>query len=268
MAKRLTPFIVMDLTNKSNPQQRKVIFVTGGSRGIGAATAILAAQKGYTVCINYKENDQSAQTIVKHITNDGGKAIAFRGDVSKETDVKQWFETIDKEAGPIDALVNNAGILETRARTDEMNLERWQRVFAVNTFGCFLCTREAIKRMSTKYGGNGGAIVNVSSAAARLGGSFEFVDYGASKGAVDTMTIGIANEVANEGVRINGIRPGLIDTEIHADSGSPNRVAQLEHRIPMKRGGTPEEVASAILWLLSEEASYITGTTIDVTGGR
>lgn len=253
---------------KSNPQPGKVILVTGGSRGIGAATAILAAQEGYTVCINYNKNDQAAKAIVKRIADKGGHAIAFGGDVSKETDVIRWFETIDKEVGTIDALVNNAGILETKTRTDEMSLERWQRVFGVNTFGCFLCTREAIKRMSTKYGGSGGAIVNVSSAAARLGGSFEFVDYGASKGAVDTMTIGMANEVATEGVRINGIRPGLIDTEIHEDSGSPDRIAQLEHRIPMKRGGTPEEVARAILWLLSEDASYITGTTIDVTGGR
>lgn len=251
-----------------NRRNKKTILVTGGSRGIGAATVSLAATHGYNVCFNYHRNRAAAQNLAEKIETSGGKAITFSGNISCEAEVIRWFGVIDEEFGSIDALVNNAGILERKARTDEMCLDRWKRVFVVNTFGTFLCSREAVRRMSSRYGGKGGAIVNVSSKAATLGGAFEFVDYGASKGAIDTMTLGMAKEVATEGIRINGVRPGLIDTEIHANVGVPNRVKQLQVNVPMGRGGTAEEVANVILWLLSDAASYVTGTIIDVSGGR
>ena len=245
-----------------------VIVVTGGSRGIGAATAKLAAQRGYAVCVNYRENQQAAVQVVRAIESAGGRAIAVAGDVSAEGDVARLFGTSDKELGALTALVNNAAILETQMRVDEMDAGRLHRVFSTNVVGSFLCAREAVRRMSTKHGGRGGAIVNVSSGAARLGSPGEYVDYAASKGAIDTLTIGLSREVAEEGIRVNGVRPGFIYTEMHASGGEPNRVERVKQMVPMKRGGQPEEVATAIVWLLSDEASYVTGTFIDVAGGK
>ena len=246
----------------------KVIIVTGSSRGIGAATARLAGEKGYAVCVNYLKNEEAADNVVSAIKNNGGSAIAIAGDMSSESDVDHLFKTVDKELGTVSALVNNAGIIALQSRVQDMDVARLQRMFAVNIIGCFLCAREAIKRMSTKMGGDGGAIVNVSSAAARLGSPGEFVDYAASKGAIDTMTLGLAKEVADEGIRINGVRPGVIDTDIHADGGVPDRAERLKDSVPMKKVGTAEDVARAILWLLSEDASYATGSIVDVAGGR
>ncbi|MBK7939143.1 MAG: SDR family oxidoreductase [Lewinellaceae bacterium] len=245
-----------------------VILITGGSRGIGRATALLAAAAGYRVCINYHQNQAAAGELVREIQAAGGTAIAVRADVSKEEDVRNLFGSIDQTFGPLTALVNNAGILEKQARLDEMDAERLQRVFATNVTGSFLCAREAVRRMSTKNGGTGGAIVNVSSGAAKHGAPNEYIDYAASKGAIDSMTIGLAKEVAAEGIRVNAVRPGLIYTDIHASGGEPGRVDRLSQLVPMQRGGQPEEVARTILWLLSDEASYVTGTLVDVTGGR
>jgi NAD(P)-dependent dehydrogenase (short-subunit alcohol dehydrogenase family) len=246
----------------------KTVLITGGSRGIGAATALLAAERGYDVCISYVSNENAAQNVVGQIEALGRKALAVKADVSLEPDILNLFETVDKTFGSLTALVNNAGILEKQTSVERMTLERLQRVFATNVFGSFLCSREAVKRMSTKHGGNGGAIVNNSSAAARLGAPNEYVDYAASKGAVDTLTIGLAKEVAADGIRVNAVRPGIILTDIHASGGEPNRPQRLAEFIPMKRSGTSAEVATAIVWLLSDEASYITGTLLDVTGGR
>lgn len=246
----------------------KTILITGGSRGIGAATAQLAAQRGYTVCISYVQNQAAAESVVADIAALGGHARAFRADVALESDVVALFERIDAEVGPLAALVNNAGILERQMRVDHMDAARLQRIFATNVIGSFLCAREAVQRMSANYGGAGGAIVNVSSGAARLGAPNEYVDYAASKGAIDTFTVGLAKEVATEGIRVNAVRPGVIYTEIHASGGEPQRVDRVKSGVPMQRGGSPEEVARAILWLLSDEASYITGTCLDVTGGR
>ena len=245
-----------------------VIVITGGSRGIGAATARLAAQRGYSVCVNYRRNLDAAEGVVKAIEADGGRAIAVAADVAVEADVVRLFETSDRTLGSLAGLVNNAGILETQMRVDSMDAARLQRVFATNVIGAFMCAREAVRRMSTRHGGSGGAIVNVSSGAARLGSPGEYVDYAASKGALDTMTIGLAGEVAQESIRVNGVRAGFIYTEMHASGGEPNRVDRVKAFVPMKRGGSAEEVASAILWLLSGEASYTTGAFIDVTGGR
>jgi NAD(P)-dependent dehydrogenase (short-subunit alcohol dehydrogenase family) len=245
-----------------------VVVITGGGRGIGAATAMLAAQRGYAVCVNYRKNQQAAEQVVRAIVSSGGQAIAVAGDVSAEADVARLFQASDKALGKLTALVNNAGILETQMRVDEMDAGRLHRVFSTNVIGSFLCAREAVRRMSTKHGGHGGAIVNVSSGAARLGSPGEYVDYAASKGAIDTLTIGLSREVAEEGVRVNGVRPGFIYTEMHASGGEPDRVERVKHMVPMKRGGQPEEVATAIVWLLSDEASYVTGTFIDVTGGK
>ncbi len=248
--------------------QQHCMLITGGSRGIGAATAILAAERGYTVCVNYDKNEKAAETVVEKIREFGRKAIAVQADVSSEPDVVRLFETIDDQLGPLTALVNNAGILETQMRVEEVDAGRLNRIFSVNITGSFLCAREAVRRMSTKHGGNGGAIVNVSSGAARLGSPGEYVDYAASKGAIDTMTIGFAQEVGAEGIRVNGVRPGFIYTDIHASGGEPNRVDRVKEFLPLKRGGHPEEVARAILWLLSDEASYSTGAILDITGGR
>jgi NAD(P)-dependent dehydrogenase (short-subunit alcohol dehydrogenase family) len=245
-----------------------ILLVTGGSRGIGAATALLAAQRGYTVCISYLHNQAAADAVVAGITAAGARALALQADVSAEGDVIRLFEQIDTRLGPITALVNNAGILEQQMRVDQMDAARLQRIFTTNVVGPFLCAREAVRRMSTSYGGAGGAIVNVSSGAARLGSPGEYVDYAASKGAIDTFTIGLAKEVAVEGIRVNAVRPGVIYTEIHASGGEPQRVDRVKASVPMQRGGQAEEVARAILWLLSDEASYITGACLDVTGGR
>ena len=245
----------------------RVIVVTGGSRGIGAATARLAGARGYTVCVNYRQNRDAADKVVRAIEAGGSRAVAAQADVANEADVLRLFETSDK-LGPLSALVNNAGILETQMRVDAMDASRLQRVFATNVIGAFLCAREAVRRLSTRHGGNGGGIVNVSSGASRLGSPGEYVDYAASKGAIDTLTIGLAREVAEEGVRVNCVRPGHIYTELHASGGEPNRVDRVKEVVPMKRGGDPEEVAHAILWLLSDEASYVTGSFIDVAGGK
>lgn len=247
---------------------QKTLLVTGSSRGIGAATALLAARRGYRVAVNYHSNEQAAQNVVEAITREGGRAVAFQTDVSVESEVVALFEAVEQELGPIDGLVNNAGTLETQMRLDEMEVARLLRVLQSNLVSCFLCCREAVRRMSTKHGGTGGAIVNVSSVAARTGSPREYIDYAASKGAVDSLTIGLAHEVAAEGVRVNGVRPGFIATDIHASGGEPGRIERLKPVIPMQRGGEPEEVAGAILWLLSEEASYTTGSFIDIAGGR
>ena len=244
------------------------VLVTGGGRGIGAATARLAAERGYTVCVNYRSNRAAADAVVADIESRGGTAIAVGADVSRETDVLRLFQTIDERLGPLRALVNNAGVLETQTRVDSIDAARLGRVFATNVTGAFLCAREAVKRLSTTRGGAGGAIVNVSSRAAQLGAPGEYVDYAASKAALDTLTIGLALEVAAEGIRVNGVRAGIIDTEIHASGGEPRRVDRLGPQLPMKRGGHAIEVARAILWLLSDEASFSTGTFIDVAGGR
>jgi NAD(P)-dependent dehydrogenase (short-subunit alcohol dehydrogenase family) len=244
------------------------VLVTGGGRGIGAATARLAAERGYTVCVNYRSNRAAADAVVADIESRGGTAIAVGADVSIETDVLRLFQTMDERLGPLHALVNNAGVLETQTRVDSIDAARLGRVFATNVTGAFLCAREAVKRLSTARGGAGGAIVNVSSRAAQLGAPGEYVDYAASKAALDTLTVGLALEVAAEGIRVNGVRAGIIDTEIHASGGEPRRVDRLGPQLPMKRGGHAIEVARAILWLLSDEASFSTGTFIDVSGGR
>ncbi|MGA8262378.1 MAG: SDR family oxidoreductase [Arenicellales bacterium] len=246
----------------------KILIVTGAGRGIGAATARLAAQSGYAVCVNYLRNEAAASTVVGEIAAAGGRAIAVPADVSREDEVVRLFEQVDDSLGPVTALVNNAGILERQTRVENMDAGRLGRVFAVNVFGSFLCAREAVRRMSTRHGGEGGAIVNVSSAASRLGSPNEYVDYAAAKGAVDTFTIGLAKEVAAEGIRVNAVRPGIIYTEIHASGGDPGRVDRVKTGVPMQRGGQPEEVARAILWLLSDDASYTTGAFVDIAGGR
>ena len=245
-----------------------IALVTGGSRGIGAATAKLAAARGYAVCVNYRTRADAAEQVVHEIAAGGGTAIAVQADVSVEDDVARLFETCDRQLGRLTALVNNAGTLETQMRVEQMDSGRLLRVLAANVVGSFICAREAVKRMSTKHGGAGGAIVNLSSGASRLGSPGEYVDYAASKGAIDTFTIGLAQEVAQEGIRVNAVRPGFIYTDIHASGGEPNRVDRVKAFVPMRRGGTAYEVAHAIMWLLSDEASFTTGSFIDVTGGR
>ena len=246
----------------------EVVIVTGGGRGIGAATARLAAERGYAVCVNYRANGAAAEGVAAAARAAGARAIAVQADIAREADVVRLFDTAAAQLGPISALVNNAGILERQGRLDTMEAARFERVFATNVTGAFLCAREAVRRMSRRHGGAGGAIVNVSSIAATLGAPGEYVDYAASKGAIDTLTIGLAREVAEEGIRVNAVRPGVIRTEIHASGGEPGRVERVKSAIPMKRGGEPEEVARAILWLLSPESSYCTGTFVDVSGGR
>jgi NAD(P)-dependent dehydrogenase (short-subunit alcohol dehydrogenase family) len=247
---------------------KQVAIITGGGQGIGAATSLLAAQRGYAVCVNYLQNQSAANAVVSKIQDSGGEAIAVQADVSVEVDVKHLFQTVDAQLGTLTALVNNASILEPQMKVETMRLDRWQRIFATNVFGSFLCTQAAIERMSTRHGGQGGAIVNVSSLAVRSGSPGEYIDYAASKGALDTFTIGLSKEVAEEGIHVNAVRPGFIDTAIHASGGEPNRMDRVKAHVPLKRGGTTKEVANAILWLLSEEASYTTGGFIDVAGGR
>lgn len=248
--------------------ESKVLFITGGGRGIGAACALLAAERGYTVCINYLHNKTAAQSVIAEIERAGGTGLALQGDVSREDDVTRMFRLIDERFGRLDALVNNAGILKTQMRVDQMDAERLNQIMATNVTGSFMCAREAVRRMSTIHGGKGGAIVNVSSRASVIGSPGEYVDYAASKAALDTLTLGLAKEVAREGIRVNAVRPGLINTEIHASGGEPDRVQHRQSTVPLGRGGEPLEVAHAIIWLLSDEASYTTGAFIDVSGGR
>jgi NAD(P)-dependent dehydrogenase (short-subunit alcohol dehydrogenase family) len=247
---------------------KKVILITGGSRGIGAAVARQAAEQGYAVCISYLHNHAAAEAVVAAIRQKHGEAMAVQADVALEADVVRLFKQVDDTFGPLTALVNNAGVLDRQARVDEMDSARIQRVFATNVIGSFICAREAVRRMSTRYGGSGGGIVNLSSRASRLGAPGEYVDYAASKAAIDTLTIGLSKEVAAEGIRVNTVSPGVIYTDIHASGGEPQRVDRVKQSIPMQRGGYPEEVAKAVLWLLSDDASYTTGTTLDVAGGR
>jgi len=242
-----------------------VMIVTGGSRGIGAATARLAATRGYAVCVNYRRERDAAERLAKEI---GAGAIAVAADVSDEGDVLRLFETVDRELGPVSALVNNAGIVDLGTRVEALTPARLQRMFAVNVFGSFLCAREAVKRMSRRHGGKGGVIVNLSSIAAKLGGPGEYVDYAAAKGAIDTFTVGLAKEVGDEGIRVNAVRPGIIRTEIHLSSGDPGRVERIGAAAPLGRPGKAEEVARVILWLASEESSYMSGALVDVSGGR
>ncbi|WP_147695170.1 SDR family oxidoreductase [Vogesella mureinivorans] len=247
---------------------QKVLLITGASRGIGAATASLAARRGWAVAVNYHRQADAAQAVVDTIRAEGGRAVALAGDVADEAAVLRLFADTEAALGPLSALVNNAGVLAPQMPLVEMDVARWQRMLATNVLGPLLCCREAVRRLSTRRGGQGGAIVNVSSAAARLGSPGEYVDYAASKGALDTLTLGLAKEVAAEGIRVNGVRPGFIYTDMHADGGEPGRVDRVKAGIPLQRGGQPEEVAAAILWLLSDEASFTTGHMLDVAGGR
>lgn len=246
----------------------KVMLITGASRGIGAATAQLAARRGYAVCLNYRQRADAAEQLAQRIRQAGGRAITVAADVADEEQVAALFAAIDREFGRLDVLVNNAGMLERQMRLEEMDAARLQRVFATNVQGSFLCAREAIKRMSTAHGGRGGAIVNLSSVAARLGAPHEYIDYAAAKAAIDAMTIGLAKEVAAEGIRVNAVRPGVVYTDIHASGGEPDRVERVRASVPMARGGQPEEIAEAVLWLASDQASYTSGALLDVAGGR
>jgi len=246
----------------------QLVLITGGSRGIGAATALLAARQGYAVAVNYSANSLAADEVVRQIRQAGGQAMAVQADVAIEAQVVAMFEKIDAKFGRLSALVNNAGVVDQTTRVEAMTLARLQRMSEVNVFGSFLCAREAVRRMSTRHGGAGGAIVNVSSVAARLGAPGQYVDYAAAKGAIDTFTVGLAKEVAAEGIRVNAVRPGLIETGIHASGGLPNRAWDLAPQVPMQRPGSAEEVAESIVWLLGEGASYTTGALLDVAGGR
>lgn len=246
----------------------KTVLITGASRGIGAATALLAARGGYAVAVNYASNSLAADEVVRQIRQGGGQAMAVRADVAVEAEVLEMFAKVDARFGPLSALVNNAGVVDRTTRVEAIDLARLRRIFEINVFGAFLCAREAVRRMSTRHGGAGGAIVNVSSIAARLGAPGQYVDYAAAKGAIDTFTVGLAKEVADEGIRVNAVRPGLIETEIHASGGLPNRAWDLAPQVPMQRPGSAEEVAEAIVWLLGAGASYTTGALLDVTGGR
>jgi len=244
------------------------MLITGASRGIGAATARLAAQQGYALCLNYHQRADAANAVLEQVRGLGVTAIAVQADVADETQVLHMFEAIDREFGRLDVLVNNAGMLEQQMRLEQMDAARWTRVLGANVIGSFLCAREAIKRMSTRHGGRGGAIVNLSSVAARLGAPGEYIDYAAAKGAIDSMTLGLAKEVASEGIRVNAVRPGVIHTDIHAAGGEPDRVERVKASVPMGRGGQAEEIAETILWLASEQASYTSGALLDVAGGR
>jgi len=255
------------VSNSMN-EEKRVLVITGAAKGIGAATALLAGQRGFAVCVNYLRSQGKAESVVKAIEEAGGRAIAVQADISKEADVLRLFETVDRDLGRVGALVNNAATLEKQMRLDAMEAARIERVFATNVTGAFLCAREAVKRMSTRYGSEGGAIVNVGSRASRYGSPGEYIDYAASKGAVDTLTIGLAKEVAEEGIRVNAVSPGFVYTDMHAKGGEPKRIERVKGTVPLKRAGQPEEVARAILWLLSKEASYVTGAILNVSGGR
>ena len=245
-----------------------IVLITGASRGIGAATALLAAAHGYAVAVNYTANSLAADEVVRQIRTNGGQAMAVRADVANEAEVVAMFDKIDAKFGPLTALVNNAGVVDDVCRVDAITTARLQRMFEVNVFGSFLCAREAVRRMSTAHGGAGGTIVNVSSAAARLGSPGQYVDYAAAKGAIDTFTLGLAKEVAAEGIRVNAVRPGIIDTDIHASGGQPDKARLQGPSAPMQRAGRSDEVAEAIVWLMSDKASYTTGVLLDVAGGR
>jgi NAD(P)-dependent dehydrogenase (short-subunit alcohol dehydrogenase family) len=247
---------------------KKIVLITGASRGIGAATALLAAQQGWAVAVNYQSNQAAADAVVKQIRGEGGTALEVQADVADEGQVLAMFAAVDAQLGGITALVNNAGVVDVPSRVDQMGVARLRRMLDINVLGCFLCAREAVRRMSTLHGGAGGAIVNVSSAAARLGAAHQYVDYAAAKGAIDTLTLGLAREVAAEGIRVNAVRPGLTETDIQASGGLPDRVRDLSPQVPMLRGGKAEEVAQAIVWLMSPAASYTTATLMDVSGGR
>lgn len=246
----------------------RVMLITGASRGIGAATARLAARQGYALCLNFHQREDAANQVLEQVRAAGVSAFTVKADVADESQVLQMFEVIDREFGRLDVLVNNAGMLEQQMRLEQMDAARWTRVLGINVIGSFLCAREAIKRMSTKHGSQGGSIINLSSIAARLGAPGEYIDYAAAKGAIDSMTVGLAREVAGEGIRVNAVRPGVIHTEIHASGGEPDRVERVKASVPMGRGGQAEEIAEAILWLASEQASYTTGALLDVSGGR
>ena len=245
-----------------------VLLITGASRGIGAATALLAAKNGWSVAVNYTANALAADEVVRQIRQADGNAMSVQADVGDEAQILRMFEQIDAKMGRLSGLVNNAGVVDATARVDEMSWARLERMMRINVLGSIACAREAVRRMSTAHGGTGGSIVNVSSAASRLGAPSQYVDYAAAKGAIDAFTIGLAKEVAGEGIRVNAVRPGLIDTDIHASGGLPNRVKDLQHLVPAKRGGTAEEVAQAIVWLLSDKAEYTTMSFLDVSGGR
>ena len=252
----------------NSPTPQRTVLVTGGGRGIGAATSLLCARHGWAVAVNYASGEAAAAATVAQIRAAGGSALALQADVSDEMQVLTMFAEIDHALPPLGALVNNAGVVDVQARVDGMSLARWQRMFAINVFGSFLCAREALKRLSTKHGGHGGVIVNLSSAASRIGAPGQYVDYAAAKGAIDVFTMGLAKEVALEGVRVNAVRPGIIETEIHASGGLPDRAKQMAPLVPMQRAGSADEVAQAVLWLMSDASSYTTGAVIDVTGGR
>ncbi|MGB1256765.1 MAG: SDR family oxidoreductase [Thiolinea sp.] len=248
--------------------QNKVVLITGGSRGIGAVTAVLAAEKGWDVVISYRLREDEAEKVATIIKQLGQRVLAVKSDVGSADEIKALFKQIDAEFGRLDALVNNAGVLNLASQVVDMSVERLQNVFNINVIGSFLCAQEAIKRMALSRGGQGGTIVNVSSAAARLGAANEYIDYAATKGAIDTFTLGLSKEVAADGIRVNAVRPGLIETDIHADSGDPDRAQRLQQFVPMQRTGSALEVAGPIVWLLSEEASYVNGALLDVGGGR